>query len=181
MFGGVWLTLKRPQPDRMEYSVALGFRLVFMLIAGLLLVALSTAEGAVFRSSNWLAFLLLAISVLAAVYREQWVFDVGSGVIEYRIGLLFLSRLKVRPLEQIAHLRLSRTRLAGRRNITALELVDSEGQPTRLDMVREGGSQKLTETANLLGDFCGLSVEGVEEIEDEDDQSDDRGGRFRLF
>jgi hypothetical protein len=91
------LVLRSPAPDRLVYALPVWYRVVMGAILAVLVAGLADAGG----RPGILAWALLAIVVLAALYTEQWVFDAGSGKVTHRTGLLVAARSTVIPFAAI--------------------------------------------------------------------------------
>ncbi len=57
---------------------------------------------------SWFSILLFAISLLASVYNETWLFDKAAGSAEHRFGLLFLFKRKRIEIADIEELEIKR-------------------------------------------------------------------------
>ena len=74
------------------------FRIGFALICGILLAGIGTnPPGTV----PVVGILILILSVLGVFYEERWIFDRGEGMIEFRMGLLFLNKKRRYPFKEV--------------------------------------------------------------------------------
>jgi hypothetical protein len=80
-----------------------GFRVLFITITVIL-------GAGMFSLSvySWFSILLFAISLLASVYNETWLFDKTAGSGEHRFGLLFLFKRKRIAIADIEELEIKR-------------------------------------------------------------------------
>jgi hypothetical protein len=157
MPGTGWLTVKHRDPEALEYSVSLAYRVGFVVIAALILGALIASAGPLFDRSNTVAFVLLAASILAALYDERWLFS--RDAIEYRIGLVGLSRCRRWEASQARCLRLLESRQAVGRPFVSLSVSLVEGRPLRIDMARGSAGERLREVADEVSKLSGIPIE----------------------
>ena len=91
------LVLTSPRPERLDYGFPLWYRAVMAAI--LVVVAASVFwSGAM---PGVLAWIVLAILVLAVFYEDRWTFDATEGRASHHAGLLFASRARVVPFPEI--------------------------------------------------------------------------------
>jgi len=127
---------------RLNYGIPLWYRLAMVGIAGLLVAALTVSGG----STGILGYLLIGISVFAALYEEAWVFDDGNRKLEHRFGLMFFSRKLSLPFDDIAVFRIEgfvRGSLPG----SASEAADNE-KALAASRPRESGSSEKESIAD---------------------------------
>lgn len=84
-------------------SMSWGFRALFITITVIL-------GAGMFSLSvySWFSILLFALSLLASVYNETWLFDKAAGSAEHRFGLLFLFKRKRIEIADIEELEIKR-------------------------------------------------------------------------
>jgi hypothetical protein len=157
MPGTGWLTLKHRDPRIIEYSVSPAYRIGFALIAGLVLGALVASGGPLLDRSNTVAYVLLAASIMAALYDERWLFSPEG--IEYRIGVLGLGRSRRWATAEARCLRLVESRQAVGRPFVSLSVALTEGRPLRVDMARGSAGERLHEVAREVSTLSGIPIE----------------------
>jgi hypothetical protein len=82
------LTLTSPRPDRIVYSLPVWFRVVMGAIIAVVVAALIMGE----TRPGLLAWVILLLLVLSALYEDKWTFDAASGCVTHRTGLLVAAR-----------------------------------------------------------------------------------------
>lgn len=85
------LTLSSPKPDRLVYGFPLWYRGVMGGIIVIVVASLLISEAA----PGFLAWLILTMLLLAALYEDKWIFDAAEQTATHRAGLLFASRARV--------------------------------------------------------------------------------------
>ena len=97
------LVLRERRDGGIVYSVPRAFRAAMAAIFALLAAALLT-DG---LGPGLGGALALALVALGGLYEERWTFDAKSGEIAHRVGLVFLARRRVIPLEEVARFRIA--------------------------------------------------------------------------
>lgn len=179
------MVLRDKEKHRIVYSTSIGFRMVFLAIALLILLPLLTfSDGSLFNRANIVALALCAICLLASMFLERWIFDKESNLFEKNVGLLLYYRRMRKPLNTLRKVIISesrrsvdvKTRTASpvSRRTVALYLQDRDGRVYQLDLVRGfGGAEKIRRTAARLSDFCGIPLE--DNLRDSDSQTEEAG------
>jgi len=96
------LVLRETKAGRLVYSIPLWYRIVMVLIA----LVIGAAVGLYAAKKRALAWVVMALSVLAAFYEERWTLDSEAGRLTHRFGLLFLAKSVFIPVERIEGFRL---------------------------------------------------------------------------
>lgn len=91
-------------PKRLVYSIPLWYRLLMGGIAAVLLGSILVPEG----EPGILAWVILAIVLLGALYEESWILDAEKRVMEHRFGLLLLPFKADLPFDRIEGFRIDR-------------------------------------------------------------------------
>ncbi len=95
------LKLYKVSETRYELRFPLYFRILFGIIFIFTVVGMAAAG-----SFYIIPFIICLISFAAALYNEQWVIDAEKACIEYRFGLIFLSKKTRIPFEEITAFKL---------------------------------------------------------------------------
>ena len=148
----------------MVYSTSSGFRIVFALIAGFLIFSSQGQPGVIL-------IILIALSLLGALYLERWVFDRSANLFEKNVGLLFLHTRKRQPLDHLEKVVLrevgpsyqDRPRMmkAVSRQAAILSIVDRSGTNHGLDMLKGSSLREARDSAQKLAKFCDIPFEDL--------------------
>ena len=148
----------------MVYSTSSGFRIVFAVIAGFLMFSSQGQPGVIL-------IILIALSLLGALYLERWVFDRDANLFEKNVGLLFLHTRKQQPLDQLARIVLrevgpsyqDRPRMmkAVSRQAAILAIVDRSGTNHGLDMIKGSSLREARDSAHKLAKFCDIPFDDL--------------------
>ena len=165
--------LRTVSEQRMVYSTSSGFRVVFALIAGFLVFSSQGQPGVIL-------IILIALSLLGALYLERWVFDKDANLFEKNVGLLFLHTRKRQPLDHLAKIVLrevgpsyqDRPRMmkAVSRQAAILAIVDQSGTNHGLDMIKGSSLREARDSAQKLAKFCEIPFEDLVPQEETDVQ-----------
>lgn len=157
----------------MMYSTSSGFRIVFALIAGFLVFSSQGQPGVIL-------IILIALSLLGALYLERWVFDKDANLFEKNVGLLFLHTRKRQPLNHLTKIVLrevgpsyqDRPRMmkAVSRQAAILAIVDQSGTNHGLDMIKGSSLREARDSAQKLAKFCDIPFEDLVPQEETDVQ-----------
>jgi hypothetical protein len=162
--------LREQGTTRMVYSTSVGFRIVFLVVALVILLSIASVPDGPFLSRlNAFSLIVIAICLFAALYVERWVFDKKSNLFEKDVGILVLYRRKKAPLDSLQKVVLRETgggpverpRLVGlvSRRIAMLSLVDRDSRVFRLETAKGGSVRELRRSAERLCSFCGSPLE----------------------
>ena len=148
----------------MVYSTSSGFRIVFGVIAGFLMFSSQGQPGVIL-------IILIALSLLGALYLERWVFDKDANLFEKNVGLLFLHTRKKQSLDQIEKVVLrevgpayqDRPRMmkAVSRQAAILAIVDRSGTNHGLDMIKGSSLREARDSAQKLAKFCDIPFDDL--------------------
>jgi hypothetical protein len=164
------LSLKNRGENKMVYGTSIGFRLVFAVIALLILAAVvSVSDGSISIRPNVIALILLVACLYACVFLEQWVFDREADTFEKNVGLIFLYGTKKGSLQSLSKVVLDvylksgggKTKtgsIVSRKPVTLL-LKDREDKIYKVDIARGIGVEELRRTAKRLSEFCEIPLE----------------------
>jgi len=165
--------LRTVSERRMVYSTSSGFRVVFAIIAGFLIFSSQGQPGVIL-------IILIALSLLGALYLERWVFDKEANLFEKNVGLLFLHTRKQQPLEHLTKIVLrevgpsyqDRPRMmkAVSRQAAILAIVDQSGTNHGLDMIKGSSLREARDSAQKLAKFCDIPFEDLVPQEEADVQ-----------
>jgi len=167
------LVLTEKGKHRLVYSTSIGFRVVYLSIALLILLPLITfSDGSIFKSANIIALSLCAICLLSSLFLERWVFDKDSNFFEKNVGLILLYWKKRRSLDTLQSVVVDEFRKGARgdnvkpwrqslvsHRTIVLYLQGRDGEVYKLDIVRGLGLEKLRKKAERLSGFCGIPFE----------------------
>jgi hypothetical protein len=153
----------------MIYSTSIGFRIVFLVCAGIIIASVASVGGSFFEHVNYVLLIIIGICLFAALYLERWVFDKNTNRFEKNVGLVFLHSRRRYPLDALQKVilqepgvkygdRSKMLRWVSRRT-TMLSVVDRDGNVYGLDMVKGGSVREVRKSAELLSDFCGIPLE----------------------
>ncbi len=96
------LVLTSPKPNRLVYSFPLWFRFVLSAILFIVIAALFTGA----ETPGYIAWTVLVILLLSALYEDKWVFDAAKGEVKHRAGLLIAARSWRIDFSEIARFRI---------------------------------------------------------------------------
>lgn len=96
------LVLRKGKDGKLVYTIPLWYRLVMLLIGGVLAGAILVAGDSP-SAFEWIA---LAIVALAALYEERWTLDPATSFLTHRFGLVFAARKVTIPFSRIEGFRL---------------------------------------------------------------------------
>ena len=161
------LILREVKPRRLVYAVSPGFRLLFLGIALLILLALlSGSSPSLLEPSNTFALILFLVCILASLYRERWIFDTELDLLEQQTGFLPLYQRKTHRLSGIDRVVLDSHWVGGRaprdrgrlfnRGFVVLALSDREGNVQRLEIGRHLQAGGMRRTGEKIAAFCGV-------------------------
>ncbi|MBI9108008.1 MAG: hypothetical protein JEZ04_14770 [Spirochaetales bacterium] len=101
------LILRRKSEDIMTYSPAFWFRIIFLILFGVLVwgvIAVVADESDAERL--FVPIIVGMVCLVAALYEESWTFDSGKRIITSRFGLVFLHRKRVYSFAEIQNFEL---------------------------------------------------------------------------
>jgi hypothetical protein len=162
--------LRKCGTHRLVYSTSIGFRIVFLLTAGIIIASVaSVGEGSFFERVNFVALIIIGFCLFAALYLERWIFDKKTNGFEKNVGLVFFHSRRRHPLDALQKVvleepgwkineRAKMLRWMSRRT-AILSVVDRDGRVYGLDMVKGGSVREVKKSAELLSDFCGIPLE----------------------
>jgi hypothetical protein len=162
--------LKKHGSDRMVYSTSIGFRIVFLVTAGIIIASVAAyGKGPFFQRINLLTLVIIAICLFAALYLERWVFDKTKNRFERNVGIVFLYSRQRYPLDALQKVVLKESGVKYNdrpkmlrwisRMAVMLSIVDRDGKIYRLDMVKGASAREARRAAELLSDFCRILLE----------------------
>lgn len=102
----------------LTYGIPLWYRITAACILGVVALAMVVAGG-----TGLPGWILLGISIFAALYEERWVFDTAAGTCQARMGLVFLHRGPRFAAEEVASIRVE-TFIKGALDQTARPALD---------------------------------------------------------
>jgi hypothetical protein len=154
----------------MVYSISLWFRIVFLIVALIVLASVAGfSEGAFLSRFNAVSLIVVGVCLFAAAHLERWTFDRNANLFERDVGILLLYARKRRPLDALTKVVLrefgakskEEPRLVGwmSRPLAVLAVVDRDGNVYRLDMTRGGSVRELRRSAERLSAFCAIPLE----------------------
>ena len=166
------LELRKLDPQRLALLIPLRVRVLPALVSGWLLYALVGAGGAA-TAPRAVALVLFAVSALAALYDDRWLFDRDKKKVTRRLGLLFAARetaLEMSSLQRVivgGHIVLGgrgddgRTdrRRAAIASFASLSLEELSGRRRTLEQYRGMRAAELRAVAEEIAAFCGLPLE----------------------
>ncbi len=165
------LSLKEKMDGTLVLAFPLALRLLLGAIAALVAAAflLGAPEGTVRQLSrrDILPLVILALTLLGALYVERWVFDRPGRRVIYQIGLLPLRRTRVYPLSELRavelHLSGGPSSAGGRgrpvlRAVLTLSLRGRDGSVHRLETYRLHAKSRASATAVRIAEACGLPM-----------------------
>jgi len=137
--------------DRWVFRVGWVFRLVNILTALVLLAA-----GFLLQSFT-LPVILASLALLGALYEESASFDLATGRVEFRLGLVVFHRTRVYSRDQIAEVR---TTVFGSAKFTGLEVGLKDGTVLTIENDRGKASMgRLTGWGADLAQWLGVPFE----------------------
>jgi hypothetical protein len=181
MFG---LMLREQDEERLVYSTSVGFRIVFLAMALVVILCIAAVpEGDLLSRLRPVPLLLIAVCLLAASYLERWTFDRKANLLERNSGLLFLHTRRRIPLDSLRKVILRSVGAAGQagegrsfkwtaRGAVIASVVDGDGKEHRIEMDGAGSSQGVRALARNVAAFCAIPLE-----EDPDGASQGEDGR----
>ncbi len=162
--------LREKGKDRMVYSTSIGFRVVFLGTALVIILSIaSVSEGPFLARFNVFSLIILFVCLFAALYLERWTFDKKANLFEKNIGILLLYARKKAPLDSLQKVVLHEpvVKFADRpkllrwtsRKTALLSVVDRDAKVHRLDVVSGGSVREARRSAERLSVFCGIPLE----------------------
>lgn len=91
------LTLTSPGPDRLVYAIPIWFRSAMGLLVTVVVASLAVQDS----RPGLLAWVVLALVALSALYHEKWIFDAAAGRVVHRFGLVIAPWTTVIELETV--------------------------------------------------------------------------------
>jgi hypothetical protein len=187
---GSMLTLKK-HGGRLVLSPSISFRILFAVLFALSVFTLFSGvlfdgEPTVLTGRNTVPILLVAVTCIALLYDERWIFDARAGTMESRFGLLVIFRGKRIPFSEISEIMLA-TFTKGRLSPAAsreeepsiaarpssgrsswlerrimpgmarLVAVDAQGEARVIDTAKAARIESLRLTGKRIAEYCGLS------------------------
>ena len=165
-----WLIARRRSADRIDLILHPAFRIVYAVIGIVIAVGLFSADPAAatgpISARNTIPLVFLAISILAVLYHERWVFDRGSSHIRHELGLLPAHKVVRWPADALTAVELRmmvRGALGteggrGRRRVHTLALAFADGEIVKVDSAPAHGKSRLESLAEDIGRFYDVSV-----------------------
>jgi len=162
--------LKKRGTRRMVYSTSVGFRIVFLVTAFIIIASIvAFGEESLFERVNFVVLIVIGICVFAALYLECWIFDKTTNRFERNVGIVLLHSRKRRPLDALQKVVLQEPGLKYEdrskmlrwmaRRTAMLSVVDREGNVYGLDIGKGGSVREMKKSAELLAEFCGIPLE----------------------
>jgi hypothetical protein len=162
--------LKMLGSRKMVYSISVGYRIIFLAIAGVIIGSISFfGVGSLFERINIGTLVIVLICLFAALYQERWIFDKNSNRFEKNFGIAFFYSRRRYPLDTLAKVVLQEPGLKYKEKPTLirwvsprsaiLSIVDRNGTVYRLDMAKGGSARELRQFAERLSEFCGVPLE----------------------
>ncbi len=178
------LVLSSPRPDRLVYRLPVWYRVVMGCILAVVVTALVMGDS----RPGFLAWLVLVILILGALYEDKWIFDAAESRIVHRAGLLIgakatviefsaVERFCIVPLvkgtipgtedeksENAAALKGYRSddghlrRARYKKHFLSLEIECSDGTRYLIDHMPARNVVNVRATAALMADLCGKPV-----------------------
>lgn len=164
------LCLYRKNSDCLVLTIGSAFRISFAIVVTTLLIALIVFPA---KEVPVPGIITIAISLLAMLYEERWIFDRASGEIRHRFGLIILHRTHTLRMADIEELTLvsiihgkraltkeGRAPYSGRR-YTILSLSGSGATKTTVEVAKNRNPQKLLEKGRAIAELCGVPLREV--------------------
>ena len=155
--------------DKLIYSTSLGFRIIFILMAGFIFISVIAAgTGPLLTRFNGISVFIILISVFAALYLERWSFDKKSNSFEKNVGLLFFHSRSAVPLDTLEKVVIYEpgpkqseqpkySRMITRRS-ALVSIVDKSGNLYKLDLMKGGSVSEGRRIAESLSIFCEIPL-----------------------
>jgi hypothetical protein len=178
------LVLTSPRPDRLVYGLPIWYRAVMGLILAIVVTALLMGDS----RPGILAWLVLALLLLGALYEDSWTFDAAEGRATHRAGLVVSARSTVIEFSSIERFRVvplvkgtipgsaeeqaeNAAALAGKRSddgqikrfrhkkpFLSLEIECTDGTRYLVDHLPARNGEKLRSVVSRLATLCGKPV-----------------------
>ncbi|MBN2536238.1 MAG: hypothetical protein JXB88_25375 [Spirochaetales bacterium] len=161
------MTLKKYRDGRVGYGVPLFYRLILLSIGLIILVPLilfSPDVNAFFSPKNIIPLLVAFLSLFAALYHEQWVFDKNKERVFYKTGLVFLHKTKsfsfrdVKAVELIHYLKGGNVKsffhkLPGQ-HVWLLSLCFHDEKKINIETRGSFTGKTLVKTGTIIAEYC---------------------------
>jgi len=85
-----------------RYGIPLWYRILSFAILAIIVSSIILVQG-----TNALGFIILALSLLAALYEETWFFDESTKTVRSKTGLLFLAKRNAFPFADVSQIELN--------------------------------------------------------------------------
>jgi hypothetical protein len=162
--------LRKHGAHRLVYSTSIGFRVLFLITAGIIIVSVVCLGGGIFfERINFAALIVIGFCPFAALYLERWVFDKKTNRFEQNVGIVFFYSRRLHLLDSLQKVVLKefgvrydenpKIQCRMSRRAAMLSVVDQGGNVYRLDIVKGGSIREVKKSAELLADFCGIPLE----------------------
>ncbi len=158
------------------YGIGRLFRAVYLFFAVVIIIGAGTYLSENDTSNMVLPMVFVVIMLLAAGYREQWVFDRERQLVSYRIGLVFLSRRREFSFNEIEAFELnhfkkgqkevtSKIKSRANRLYTTYAVTLLSGEIHDIEIIRHKKSAGRTEQAAVtIASYCGKPLSQDMEI-----------------
>lgn len=159
--------LKELGKDTLALKLHWGFRLVFTLLAAIVLAGLlvtSSDDGAAL-----FPIVLIAVFILIALYNESWSFNRSSGVIRHLHGLVALSATSTFSINNVESVEVKSFRKGSasdkldekksffQRDLLTLSLMFSSGDKKVIEITEAKNKATLQRKAAAISDFMNIS------------------------
>lgn len=162
------LVLYTRSDDMVELALPMSFRVTFGIISVVLIAAILS-----FGMITVVPMVVTAITVLAGLYEERWIFDRARGTVTHRYGLVFLAGKHETSFDEIESFILSNfrevpdeqlfssKRTLALRSLVSLQMGLKGGRSRTIEIRANRHNSTLKESAERISQFCGIPLEYV--------------------
>lgn len=163
------LKLKKYRDGRLSYGVPFLYRLFLAFIGIILLTALilsSPDANTLFNLTNIIPMIFVLLSLLAALYQDQWSINRKTDIITYKNGLLFLYRSQTYCLHEVKTVELVLYRKCGNtksffrnlpgQKIYILYLHLEDGRKINMETGGPLKDRPIFNTGKMIAEYCNV-------------------------
>lgn len=161
----IQLSIKKSKNKQMVISFPLYYRLIFLLIALLILMSMILNQ-----STPLFPTIIFILSCLGALYNESWIFDNSHKTVEKRFGLLIFYRSEKIRFDMIHSVTLNNWKTFEKQDLSqkytlinpgsyaALSL-ETEHKTHHIEIIKIKNKERLVKKAQKISDYCGIEFD----------------------
>ena len=157
------LQVKQTGKDIMELRLPPWMRFIFLFFVLFILFSMiyfPIEEGA--RGTDYFPLLFLIMALFVTLYEEKWVFNIKTGTIEKRFGLVFYYSKETADIADVKHIEISEVRKGNKNKSSSkylkMTLVFKNETEKDMELVYFREKEKFMKNAALIADFCKIPL-----------------------